>query len=73
MVYIHQSSDSIIQGFYLWGYSASLHRHMLLQYKDPPVGYIEVQFTVVNNIILQRKIMMSTISKVFMNTTAKTD
>ena len=55
VVYIHQSSDSSVQGFYLLGYSASLHRQVLLQCKDPPVGYIEVQFTVVNNIIVQSK------------------
>ena len=55
VVYVHQSRNNHIQGFYVWGHVACMNRHVLLQCKDPPVGYIEVQFTVVRNILLYNR------------------
>ena len=43
VVYIHPSRNDSIRGFYLWGYIANMHRYVLLQCRDPPRGYIEIQ------------------------------
>ena len=52
VVYIHPSRNNSIQGFYLWGYIANIHRYALIQCRDPPRGYIEIQFTVMYNIMI---------------------
>ena len=72
VVYVHQPRDDSIQGFYLWHNIANLHWHVLVQCRDPPVGYLEIQYTATKDIILYDRSNGEYDSKMLMKTIVKT-